>query len=1059
MQGFRFLFLIIVAAHSLQAQDNPRWLRYCAISPDAKTIAFMHKGNLYRVPASGGKAMRLTHDGSYHFMPVWSHDGKYIAYAGNRYGNFDIFIMPAQGGEAKRLTWHSTDEYPYDFSNHDSAVLFGAVRMDAPGNRQFPSEAMPELYSVPAAGGQVKQALTVPAENARISADGRYIIYHDRKGRENPWRKHQRSSIARDIWLYDKSTGHHTRISAFDGEDRNPVFTDDASNIYYLSEESGSFNIHELSLSDPSSSKQISFFKKHPVRFLSIGRNNTLCFGYDGAIYVKKKNASARQLRISIPEEPEEMEPKTVPIGEIKEMAVSPSGKELAFIFRGEVFACSIAGHNVKRITSTAGEEAGISFSPDGKYLLYAGERDSSWKIYQTEIISKNEPFFFSATELKETTLIANGGENDQPKYSPDGKEIAFIENRTTLKIYNIASRQSRTILTGEQLYSRRDHDQYFEWSPDGRWLLLQYDEQGGGNDEVGIVSSTGKGRLINLTQSGYNDSRPRWMMDGRMICWLSDRNGLHGYANGSSRQNDVYALFPDRNDWNNFRLDKPEDTLQREPDGKGIARSSSPVDWTALGSHKERLSPQAANLADALVSRNGEALYYLVKFEKGYDLWMTSLHSKESKMILPLHADEAMMQWDKEQKYIFLLADGRILKVDPLQARQDLVNTAGQMSIDPAVERRSMFEHVWRRTKETFYTAGMHGADWDDYKKAFQKYLPGINNNYDFAEMLNELLGELNVSHTGVTYRNPRKDKDVTASLGVFYDQTYTDTGMQIESVIPDGPLDDPALNIKPGTIIEAVDGEPVRPDKDFAQYLNRKAGKNTVLNIRNGNSRTAVTVKPVSPEEESDLLYKRWVKRNEAETDSLSHGELGYVHLYRMNDAAYRNVYEYALGKYAGRKGLVIDTRFNRGGDLASELGMFLSGSQLRSNTTDHFLVSIEPSFRWTKPSIVLANEANYSDGHCFVYDYQTLHLGKLVGMPVPGSCTFQTGQSLPDNTLQWSAPTLGVKNLQGQYLENRQTEPDLRVMNEFDKVSTGLDQQLEAATGELLKEIKAQ
>jgi C-terminal processing protease CtpA/Prc len=482
-------------------------------------------------------------------------------------------------------------------------------------------------------------------------------------------------------------------------------------------------------------------------------------------------------------------------------------------------------------------------------------------------------------------------------------------------------------------------------------------------------------------------------------------------------------------------------------------------IDWEALKAHKERLSPQANNLEDALVSRNGQTLYYLAKFDKGYDLWTTDLQTKESKMILPLHVDEAGMEWDKEQQNIFLLADGKILKIDPVPAKQELINTAGRMSLNPAAERRSMFEHVWRRTKETFYTSGMHGTDWDAYKESYEKYLPDINNNYDFAEMLNELLGELNASHTGVSYRDSKKDKDITASLGAFYNQAYPDTGMQIEALIPGGPLDDPALDIKAGTIIEAIDGKPITPDRDFAQYLNRKAGKNTMLSIRNGNSRAVITVKPLSPEEENDLLYKRWVKRNEAETDSLSHGELGYVHLYRMNDAAYRNVYEYALGKYAGRKGLVIDTRFNRGGDLASELSMFLSGSRLRDNTTDHFLVSVEPSFRWTKPSIVLANEANYSDGHCFVYDYQYLHLGKLVGMPIPGSCTFQTGQSLPDNTLQWSAPTLGVKNLQGQYLENRQTEPDLRVMNEFDKVSTGRDQQLEAAIGQLLKEIKAQ
>jgi C-terminal processing protease CtpA/Prc len=174
-------------------------------------------------------------------------------------------------------------------------------------------------------------------------------------------------------------------------------------------------------------------------------------------------------------------------------------------------------------------------------------------------------------------------------------------------------------------------------------------------------------------------------------------------------------------------------------------------------------------------------------------------------------------------------------------------------------------------------------------------------------------------------------------------------------------------------------------------------------------------------------------------------------------MNDAAYRNVYEEALGRYAGRKGIVVDTRFNRGGDLAPELTMFLGGARIRDNVAGPLLVSSEPSFRWTQPSVVLAGEANYSDGSCFVYDYAYLHMGKLVGMPIPGSCTFQTGQSLQDNTLQWSCPTMGVKDLQGAYLEGRQTAPDVRVMNEYDKVAAGRDQQLETAIRVLLKDLR--
>ncbi len=285
------LLVLLLCAQLLSARENPQWMRYPAISPDGKTIVFTWQGSLYKVASKGGEAKPLVKNEWYNFKAVWSHDGKYIAFAGNQFGNFDIFIVPAAGGEPKRLTWNSTDEYPYDFSENNQQVIFGAAKLDAVSNRQFPSEALLELYKVPVTGGRVHQVLTTPAEDAKVSADGRYIIYHDRKGRENPWRKHQVSSIARDIWLYDMEKESHKKLTSFVGEDRSPVFASNNKDIYYLSEKSGDFNIYEMSLSD-TSSQQVTFFKESPVRFLSVASDNTLCFGYDGQIYIKKKNAN-----------------------------------------------------------------------------------------------------------------------------------------------------------------------------------------------------------------------------------------------------------------------------------------------------------------------------------------------------------------------------------------------------------------------------------------------------------------------------------------------------------------------------------------------------------------------------------------------------------------------------------------------------------------------------------------------------------------------------------------------------------------------------------------------
>ncbi|HXO77231.1 MAG TPA: hypothetical protein VN824_18385, partial [Puia sp.] len=489
-----------------------------------------------------------------------------------------------------------------------SNVLFGAVRLDDPSNRQFPSDALQELYTVPASGGRVVQLLTTPAEDVHLSPSGRYLVYHDRKGRENPWRKHQISSIARDIWLYDMQTGQHRKITSYDGEDRTPVFAGSDTAIFYLSEESGTFNIYSSSVRQPSP-RQMTFFKNNPVRFLSVSRDQTLCFGYDGDIYSKKMNAPPSKVRITI-DEPDTKDEVLIPVGEgVKEMTAAPNGKEIAFVFRGDIFLRRTDDSLVRPLTQTPGEEAGPCWSPDSRHLIYAAERDNHWKIIEVRPGSDN----------RESVLIGNEQENYQPQFSPDGKEIAYIENRNTLKIFNLTSRDSRTILASDKLYSRRDNDQSFQWSPDGKWLLLQFNEQGAGNDEIGIVRTDGKGTLINLTNSGFNDGHPKWAMDGKAIVWLSDRNGLRSYSGSGVRQNNVYVLFLTPESRNDFR--KQDNTLKTTT----VAVEGLPRVMRA------RLSASSGRLGDFLLSSGGQYLYTLSGSGKGYDLWQTDLHSRES--------------------------------------------------------------------------------------------------------------------------------------------------------------------------------------------------------------------------------------------------------------------------------------------------------------------------------------------------------------------------------------------------------------------------------------------
>ena len=1052
------------------AQENPEWIRYQSISPDGSNIAFTYKGDLYVVDAEGGNARQLTFHEAHDYMPVWSKDGSRVAFASDRYGNFDIYVMNAEGGPAERLTFHSADESPYTFSEDDSAVLFGAARLDEAEHRQFPAGSQPELYSVPAEGGRVNQIFTIPAEYVQVSTDGATMIYHDKKGGENEWRKHHTSSITRDIWMFDAESGEHTMITGFEGEDRQPVFTDDETAFYYLSEESGSFNIHKRSMEEGAASEQLTRFTFHPVRFLSYG-GGTLTFGYDGELYTMVEGEEPQKVDVTIRTQNVNNSDKFITInGGVQEMAISPDGKEMAFVARGEVFVTSVDGSLTKRITNTPEAEAFVTFSPDGESVVYAGERDGRWSIYQTKKVRDEEPFFYAATLLQEEELVSTDVDNYLPSFSPDGEKLAYVADRRTLRVMDMESEETVDLMTPEDLFHMSDGDKYFTWSPDSKWLLFDWSKVLH-NSEVLLLAADGSER-INLTESGYDDSTPKWMNEGKQMIWFSNRDGLKSYATSGRSERDVYAMFFTQDEWDKFNMSKEDYKLlqeiekaqkEKEEGDDSDSDDEKPTDEVAeLTFDKEKMKDQTTRLtihssylSDAVLSKDASKLYYLSEFEDNYNLWETDLRTKETKMTIRLNTGYGSLVWDKKMENLYLLSRGSVSKLDLGAGSSSGIDIAGEMTYDEQKEREQIFEHIYIRTKNIFYEPTFHGNDWDMLYEEYQKYLPHIGNSYEFAEMVSEMIGELNVSHAGARYSTSIDNADETASLGIFMDYDFEGDGIRITEVIEGGPLDKASFNIEPGMIIEKIDGETVSADTDVARFLNRKADKFVLLELTDadGDNNKQLTVKPISPGAERSLLYRRFVRINEKEVDEKSNGRLGYVHIPGMGDGPYRNVIEEMLGKYSDREAVVVDTRFNGGGDLVADLAMFFTGVEFNTYATAAKDVGGEPTSRWTKPTLSLINESMYSDGHCYASAYTELGIGKTVGMPVPGTCSFAGWERLP-NGMVWGVVPVSARNMSDEWMENNQTEPMIRVKNMPGIVDEGRDQQLERGIQELLE-----
>ena len=1088
------MMVAVMAGSSVQASASqaftPLWLRDVMVSPDGQQVLFCYKGDIYKVSTKGGTAVQLTTHDSYECSPVWSADGKQIAFASDRHGNLDIFTMSADGGSATRLTYNSVAEVPQAFSPDGKWVLFGAAIQDPAASVMFPDNTLPELYKVPAKGGRTLQVLGTPAEMLSFAADGKSFYYQDRKGYEDEWRKHHTSSITRDVWFYDAKSGQHTNITAHAGEDRNPVASADGKTLYFLSERNGgSMNVYALNTGANNGQQPVAVttFKTHPVRFLSAARNGLLCYTYNGEIYTQKNGSQPQKLSITLTRDDEPVISDLTFTSGARQAVVSRDGKQVAFVARGEVFVTSTEYATTRRISQTAGAEADVDFAPDGRTIVYASERNGNWQLYTASIVRKEDLNFANATLIKEESVFPelpalqlNGKldfsqvERQYPKYSPDGTKLAFIEDRIKLKVVDLKTKKVTQVTDGSKWF-RQDGGFDYEWSPDGKWFVLSYiaNKRDPYTDQ-GIVSAEG-GEIHPITQSGYMSGRPRWVMDGKAIMFESERYGMRSHASWGS-QEDVFLAFLTQDAYDRYRLSPEDYALLKElekakPEKKADADKKTDkksknkkddkkadadsvktlkIEFEGIEDRIVRLTPNSSRLGDAIVSKDGESLYYFAAFEGAPDLWKMDLRKHETKLLSK--GGSGVLQMDKDGNLYSL---GSSMKKIEKGDKMTTIAYDAQMKLDLAAEREYLLRHVAKQINKKIFRTDYNGCDWDLMVKNYARFLPHIANNYDFAELLSELLGELNVSHTGGRFR-PAANGDATAQLGLLYDLTEATDGLKITAILEGGPFSKASSKVKVGDVVTAINGQPLTKDTDLAQLLNLCRGKKTLVSLKGSAGTWDEVVLPISQSAQSALLYKRWIKSRAAEVERLSNGRLGYVHIEGMDDASFRDVYSDILGKYNLKEGIVIDTRHNGGGRLHEDIEILFSGHKYFTQVIRGREVCDMPSRRYNHPSIMLQAEGNYSNAHGTPWVYSHQKIGKLVGAPVPGTMSSVNWETMQDPTLIFGVPVIGYQLPDGTYLENTQLEPDVPVLNKPETVVKGVDLQLEAAVRELLKQL---
>lgn len=1038
--------------------------------------------------------------------------------------------MNAEGGEVTRLTTHSGVETPLVFLNDDE-LLFTSAGLATLEDMQYPSGTYTHLYKVRTrANSRPQRVSDISAGNVTVGPGGS-LIYDAIKGYEDNMRKHHTSSIARDLWQVSfaqhMSSDRKSRpadqaiyrqLTQTASEDRCPVYVEKTQTLYWLSEASGTFNVWSQKLDDGKKARRLTEFTDMPVRYLTASADGLLCFSWDGELYTLRPGAQPKKVKIDITADSNEKQAlHFVFNGGATQVCHSPKGKEIAFVLGGDVYVTSLDYKTTRRITDSPSRERHVTFSEDGRSLVYDSERDGRWALYRVSIKQKDEKLFTYATGLTaEERLTPEDQTCFEPEYSPDGKKIAFLRGRQELCVMDAKTKEITTVMPGRFQYSYSDGDQTFAWSPNSKYLLTEYLGAGGWNlTDIALIPADGrsvqgnapssaagmkKGGIVNLTNSGYSEGNPRWALGGKAIIFQSDRAGMRSHGSWGAER-DLYITFLNTEAYERAHMNKEErerldeaekerkdkekkekeeaekknkekadkkrdkmsDAQKRKADEKekkekeerekqqakddSIKTANPELDLRDLELRTERLTYNNGSIGDAVLNKEGTKLYYVASnYPNGSALWERDLE-KGSTSIRAQGVGFTSFDLADDGKIAYYTAGGRIKKLEIADGKISDVEFEAFHNDYPAGWRKQTFEHIWHQTHEKLYDPGMNGADWQMLHERYSRQLPHVGNTRDFAELCSEMLGELNVSHTGCRYRPSGGTGNTltTADLGAFLDDNYRGDGLRILELIPGSPLTR-QKGVGAGSVITHIDGQPIHDGEDYYPLLAGKDGRYTRLTIKNaeGVSRD-YTVRLAA--EYSDLLYRRWVQRNERLVDSLSKGRLAYIHIQKMNTESFHQLYRQLLAeKNRTREAVIVDVRHNGGGWLHNDVCELLSGVAVAQYTPRGQYIGDDPYNRWTKPSCMLVCEDDYSNAHGTPWLYKELGIGQLIGAPVPGTMTAVWWETIDD--IVFGIPQVGMKDRRGNYLENQQLQPDHLVISQPGDLLHGRDLQLERA-----------